>query len=136
MANFVYGKAKQNILNGNINFSSNNFKVLFTNSTYVPNQNTHQFVSDILSSSVVYRSENIQNITNVLGVVDANDFNFSLPPNTALQAAILYQVGVNDSSSILLLYIDTATGLPFPGSSQSTTVSVNWSNEASKILSL
>ena len=136
MANFVYKKAKQNILNGNINFSSNNFKVLFTSSSYTANENTDEFVSNIPSGSIVHRSENIANITNTLGVIDGNDFTFSLPPNTAIDAAVLYQVGVNDSSSILLLHIDTASGLPFPGSSQSVTVSVNWSNEASKILSL
>lgn len=136
MANFVYKKAKQNILNGNINFSSNNFKVLFTNSSYTANQNTDEFVSNIPSASIVHRSENIQNITNILGVIDGSDFSFSLSPNTSINAVVLYQVGVNDSSSILLSYVDTASGLPFPGSSQSTTVSVNWSNEVSKILSL
>lgn len=136
MANFVYKKAKENILNGNVNFSSNNFKVLFTNSSYVPNQNNDEFVSNILSSSIVHRSDNVQNISNTLGVIDANNFNFSLPSNTSINAVVLYQVGVNDSSSILLLYIDTAVGLPFSGSSQATTVSLNWSNEANKILSL
>lgn len=136
MANFVYGKAKQKILNGEIDFSSNNFKILLTNSTYSPNQNTDEFVSNITSSSIEYRSENLNNITNNLGVIDANDITFSLSANKSIDALVLYQVGVNDSSSILLLYIDTATGLPFPGSSQAVTVSINWSNEATRILSI
>lgn len=136
MANFVYGKAKQKILNGEIDFSSNNFRILLTNSTYSPNQNTDEFVSNITSSSIEYRSENLNNITNNLGVIDANDITFSLSANKSIDALVLYQVGVNDSSSILLLYIDTATGLPFPGSSQAVTVSINWSNEATRILSI
>lgn len=66
MANFVYGKAKQAILNGNFNFSSDNFKVAFVKDSYVPSQNVHEFITDIGNSNISHRSLDISNITNVL----------------------------------------------------------------------
>ena len=56
MANFIYKKAKESFLKGEINLYSNTIKVLILNNTYTPNVNTHQFVSDINSSSIEDRS--------------------------------------------------------------------------------
>jgi hypothetical protein len=136
MANFVYKKAKEAILNGEFNFSSNNFKILFLKNTYSPNENIHEFVSDIGSSNISYRSPEIQNITNTLGVIDADNLTLSLPANTSFHSIVFYQLGINDSNSRLLFYIDDSDGLPFPGSLQPITVVFNWSNEVSKILSI
>ena len=136
MANFVYKKAKEAILNGQFNFSSNNFKVLLLKNTYSPNENTDQFISDIQSSDISYRSPEIQNVTNTLGVIDANDLSLTLPANTSFDAIVLYQVGINDSNSRLLFYIEDSDGLPFPGSLEPITVVFNWNNEVSRILSI
>ncbi len=126
MANFVYGKAKQGILNGYFNFGSNNFKIALVKNTYTPSQNIHEFVSDITNEKIAFRTENIPNLTNTLGVVSSQDFVFTLPANTAFNAAVIYQVGSSDSNSRLLSYTDTATGFPFTGSQNSVIVSFDW----------
>ena len=136
MANFVYKKAKQAILNGQFNFSSNSFRVSFINNSYTPNENSHEFLSDIPSASIAHTSDNIAGITNTLGVIDAGDFNLTISANTAFNAIVFYKVGSNDADSRLLFYIDNSTGLPFSGSSEVVTVIFNWNNDINKILSI
>lgn len=136
MANFVYGKAKQGILNGQFNFSSDTFKVAFVKNTYTPSQSSDEFISDIGNAKISFRTDNIPGITNTLGVIDGTDMTFYLPANTAFNAVVFYKVGANDSSSRLLFYIDTAEGMPFPGSPDAVVIVINWNNEISKILSL
>ena len=71
MSNFVYPKTKQAILNGEINFSSNQFKVLLVDSSqYTPNQQTDEFLSDINLNARVYTTSSISNLTNTLGTID------------------------------------------------------------------
>lgn len=136
MANFVYGKAKQNILNGNVKFSSNQFKVLFVSTDYIPNESLHEFVSDIPSSAIKYRTYFLNNISNTLGTVDADDVLVTIPAQTPFNAIILYQMGATDADSLLLFYIDTANGLPYPGSENETQVILEWNNDSVKILSI
>jgi|694.fasta_scaffold09395_16 hypothetical protein len=126
MANFVYGKAKQALLNGGFNFSSNNFKVALVKSSYTPSQNVHEFLSDISNANIAYVTENIPSLVNNLGVVNSQDFVFTLPENTAFNAAVIYQVGSSQSNSRLLSYTDTASGFPFTGSQNSVTVAFDW----------
>ena len=59
MANFVYKKAKESLLNGEFNLSSNNLKVLLIDkSLYTPNENSDQYISDIPAGAIKKRSNN------------------------------------------------------------------------------
>jgi hypothetical protein len=136
MANFVYGKAKESLLNGQINVSSNGLKILLVNSSYVPSANSDQYVSNINPTYIKNRSALIQNITNTLGVLNADDVMITNHDGSAFKAIVLYQNGTSDSDSRLIAYIDTSTGLPFDGVNFSLPVTIIWSNDLSKILSL
>ena len=136
MANFVYGKAKQALLNGQINVLSNSLKILIVDSSYVPSANSDQYVSNINPSYIKNRSAIIQNITNTLGVLDADDITILEHDGAAFKAIVLYENGISDSDSRLIAYIDTSIGLPFAGVNFSLPVTINWSNDLSKILSL
>lgn len=135
MANFVYGKAKQALLNGQINVLSNSLKILIVDSSYVPSANSDQYVSNINPSYIKNRSA-IQNITNTLGVLDADDITILEHDGAAFKAIVLYENGISDSDSKLIAYIDTSIGLPFAGVNFSLPVTIIWSNDLSKILSL
>lgn len=136
MANFVYSKAKQALLNGEINVSAANYQVaLLKSSEYSANQLNDQFVSEIPANAIVGRSNNISNVTNVNGILDANDVSID-HDGTAFDSIIVYQVGLSDSSSRLFFYIDNSIGLPFEGSNSSLIVTINWSDTANKILAL
>lgn len=136
MANFVYGKAKQALLNGQINVLSNSLKILIVDSSYVPSANSDQYVSNINPSYIKNRSAIIQNVTNTLGVLDADDITIIEHDGSAFKAIVLYENGISDSDSRLIAYIDTSIGLPFAGVNFSLPVTIIWSNDLSKILSL
>ncbi len=137
MANFVYGKAKQAILNGNVNFSSDNFKLLFVDtSVYTVNQNSDEFVSNISNSAIKARSANLSSVTNTLGTVDADNVLLQDYSGASFQAIVMYQVGTSDSNSRLISYIDTSDGLPFNGTNSLIPVTIVWSDLSTKILSL
>lgn len=136
MSNFVYKKAKEAMLKGDIDLQTNNLKVLLVNSSYVPNQNSDNFVSDINSNYIKARSSSISNVTVSLGVLDADDIVISNYSGAAFNAVVLYQDSGSDSSSILITYIDTSDGLPFSGVNTNTNITIAWSNTVNKILSL
>jgi hypothetical protein len=47
MASFVYNKAKESFGKGELAWTTDTFKVSLHTSTYTPNQDTHQFYSDL-----------------------------------------------------------------------------------------
>jgi len=136
VANAVYTKAKQSLLNGEINTNSSNYRVIFLDTNiYTPNMSSDQYVSDIPSNAIKAVSENLNNVTSTNGVLDADDLNVQ-HDGSAFEAMIIYQVGSSDSNSRLIVYIDDSEGLPFAGSNSSLAITIFWSNTISKILSL
>ena len=136
MANFIYKKAKETMLNGQININSTNLKILFVNSSnYFPNQDTNQFLSDIPSNARVYTSTTISNVSTNLGVLDANDLVINYE-GAAFQAIVLYQSGNTDQDSRLISFIDTSEGLPFAQTSESVNLSIQWDNSSTKIITI
>lgn len=137
MPNAIYGKAKESLFKGEINISSNPLRVLLVDtSQYSVSINVHQFVSDITPAAIKKRSTNLLNLTNILGVIDADNLIIEDHDGSAFNAIILYQYHVNDSSARLIAYIDTADSLPFDGSSSSIPITIVWDNGPNKIISL
>lgn len=136
MANFIYKKAKESFLKGEINLYSNTIKVLILNNSYTPNVETHQYVSDINSSYIEGRSSALTNKTVTSGVFDADDLNIPDYSGNSFKALALYVDSGTDSTSRLIAYIDTSTGLPFSTVNTSATVTIVWNNDSTKIISL
>ena len=136
MANFIYGKAKQAMLSGDIDLGSTNLKVAFIKTTlYTPSQNIHEFLSDIPTAAIVYKSSALQNVSNTLGVLDADDISITYN-GSAFEAIVLYQYGTSDSDSRLIAFVDTSEGLPFPGTLDASSLLLLWNNTSTKIISL
>lgn len=137
MPNFIYGKAKESLFKGEINLLSNFIKVLFIDSqNYTPAQNIDQFVSDVPESAIKKRSNPLQNVTNNLGVIDAQDLVEIDYSGSPFDALILYLDHADDSSARLLAYIDSSVGLPFSGSSSVIPVTIVWDNGPTKIIAI
>lgn len=135
MANGLYDKAREAFLDGNLSWATDNIKVVLVDDTYVANLATHEFLSDITNSSRVSVSNLLTNKQSTNGVADADDVSFSLVPNNRqVKALIIYQQNVDEPSSKLIAYIDTATGLPFVGNGGNITL--QWDNGANKIFKL
>jgi hypothetical protein len=113
MSNFIYKKAKQALLNGQIS-AGNSIKVAFLDtSIYTANENSDEFISDIPSSAIKHRSNALENVTSLLGTLDANDLLVDGYSGQPFQAIALYQSGSSDNNSRLICYIDDSEGLPF-----------------------
>lgn len=136
MANFVYKKAKESMLSGEINLSTNSLKVAFIDtSLYTPNQNTDEFLSTVPTAAKKYRSAALSNVSNDLGVLDADDLIIT-HDGTSFSAIVFYQYGTADSDSRLIAFIDDSEGLPFTGTSESSEMILQWNNSSTKIISL
>lgn len=136
MANFIYSKAKQDILNGVIDFSSNTFAVAFLKTSYIPIQETEHYLSDILNADFVYKRADISNVTNILGVIDASNIIVEQYSGEPFASIVMYKVGSTDQNSNLIFFINDSVGLPFSGALEPLLLLVEWSNLSSKILSL
>ena len=134
--NFIYGKAKEALLNGQFNVSSDTLKVLLVTQSYVPNQNVDQFVSNISNSHIKVRTGALSGVTSTLGVLDASNLTYSNYDGTSFHALVIYKDTGSDNTSRLLAYIDSANGIPFLGINETTDITINWSNGSSKIISL
>jgi hypothetical protein len=136
MANFIYKKAKEAFLNGDIDVNANQLKVLFLkNSEYTPNQNTDEYVSAVPANAIVARSEAITSISSENGILDADDLTITNYSGAAFDAFAMYQHHASDAQARLIFYIDTSSGLPFEGSNSVSSVTIFWSDESTKILS-
>jgi hypothetical protein len=137
MANFIYKKAKQALLNGQINVLNNQLKVLLLNGPeYSPNENSDEFVSNIPANSIVTRSEAVTNVTSANGILDADNVTITGYNGAAFDAVVLYQYSPSDSDARLIFYIDTSDGLPFAGLNTVNSITIFWNDNSEKILSL
>lgn len=136
MANAKYGKGAEAFGNGGINWGSDTIKALLIDTaSYTLGINTHDNLDDIPGGARVGTAVTLSSKTNTLGVLDAADISFTgLTSAPSIEAMVIYKDTGVESTSTLIAYIDTATGLPVSaGASQ---VDVTWDNGANKILAL
>jgi hypothetical protein len=111
MANALYPKAKEAFLNASINMSSNTIVIALIDTGVYTYNTSHQFRSDI-SNSAVISSATLANKTTTNGVFDADDATFSSVTGANCEALVIFQDTGVQSTSRLIAYIDSATGLP------------------------
>ncbi len=135
MANALYDKGRQAFLDGDIDWTANNIKcVLVDTNDYTVNLATHDNLDDIPSGARVATSANLTGKTSTDGVADADDVTFTSVTGDQSEALVIYQDTGTESTSKLIAYIDTATGLPVtPGGGN---ITVTWSNGSSRIFKL
>ena len=113
MANALYDLGRESFLKGEISWSSDNIKtVLVDTATYTVNLATDQFLSDIALGERVATSANLATKTTVAGAADAADVTFTAVTGDISEALVIYQDSGTATTSRLIAYIDTATGLP------------------------
>ena len=133
MANALYSKAKEAFLNGSINMLANTITVALVDTAYYSFANTHQYRSEVSNTAVV-STATLANKTIANGVFDADDAVFTSVSGSNCEALIFFQDTGVQSTSRLIAYVDTATGLPIqPNGSD---ISVIFSSGTSRIFSL
>lgn len=135
MANGLYDKGREGVLDGSISWPTDNIKaVLVDTGLYTANLATHQNLSDIPSGARVATSGNLASKTSTGGVADAADVTFVAVTGATVEAIAIYKDTGTASTSRLLAYIDTGTGLPVTPNGGDITV--QWSNAANRIFKL
>lgn len=135
MANALYDNGRRRFLEGQIAWLTDTIRaVLIDTANYTVNLATHQFLSDIPAAARVATSPALANKTSTAGVADADDVTFTGVSGASVEAIVLYKDTGADTTSPLIAYIDTATGLPFTPSGGD--VIIQWDNGPNKIFKL
>jgi len=135
MANALFDKARQRFLEGQFNWNTDTIKAaLVDTGTYTPNLSAHEFLSDISSGARVAMSGAFTGKTTTGGAADANDITYTSVTGPSIEAIVIFKDTGTDSTSPLIAYIDTATGLPITPNGGD--IIVTWDNGANKIFKL
>lgn len=135
MANALFDKARQRFLEGQFNWNTDTIKAaLVDTGTYTPNLSAHEFLSDISSGARIAMSGAFTGKTTTGGAADANDITYTSVTGPSIEAIVIFKDTGTDSTSPLIAYIDTATGLPITPNGGD--IIVTWDNGANKIFKL
>jgi hypothetical protein len=135
MANSLYTKAKQGLIDGSIDLDTDDIRVILVDGAdYTPNLANHDNLDDIPAGARVAVSGALQNKSVTDGVFDADDIVIASVSGDQFEYLVLYQHTGVESTSRLILLIDSATGLPCtPNGSD---ITVQWASGADKIFRL
>ena len=135
MANALYDFGRQGFLEGTIDWDTDTIKaVLVDTALYTVNLATHDNLDDVPAGARIATSGALGSKTVTAGVADAADATFTAVTGASIEAIVLYKDTGVESTSRLIAYIDTATGLPVTPSGGDITVA--WDNGANKIFKL
>jgi hypothetical protein len=135
MANALYDTGRAAFLGADVDWLVDNIKaVLVDSADYTVNLATHQFLSDIAAIGRVATSGNFGTKSATAGVADAADITFTAVTGDPSEVLVIYKDTGTATTSQLIAYIDTATGLPVTPNGGDITVT--WDNGANKIFKL
>lgn len=130
--NTSYPKGMEKLLSGSINVPTDTIKAALLPNAYTYSA-SHEFLSQL--GARVGTDQSLANKSVTDGVLDADDLDFgNLPPGDTIKAIVLYKDTGNASTSPVLLYIDTATGLPM--TTNGGAITVPWDSGVKKIARL
>lgn len=135
MSNALFDAGREGILDRTIDMTASTIKVaLVRGYTFSA---AHKFLSDLTGAggSVVGSAVALASKTYTSGVLDAADTTFpTVASGAAIPALVIYNDTGTASTSRLVAYIDTATGLPVtPGGGDEL---ITWDNGTNKIFKL
>ena len=132
MANTLYDFARQRFLEGQFNWLTDTIKIyLVDSSSYTVNTATHQYLSDISSSARIAGPVTLTAKSTTGGAADGADVTFTAVSGASIEAIVIVSDSGSESTSPLIAYIDTATGLPITPNGGD--IIVTWDNGTNKI---
>ena len=135
MSNALYSKGREGFLDGSIDWDTNDIRcILVDTADYTVNLATHDNLDDIAAGARVAVSGALANKSVTDGVADADDVTFSAVSGDESEALVIYKHTGTESTSRLIAYIDTATGLPVTPSGGD--IVIKWSSGDDKIFKL
>ncbi len=131
----LYDKGREGFLDGSINWASDTIKtVLIDSGTYTVNLATHNFLNEVAAGSRIGTPQTLGSKTVTAGVADAADATFPTVTGATAEAILIYKDTGVETTSRIIAYIDTGTGLPVTPNGGDITV--QWDNGANRIFKL
>ena len=136
MANFMYDRAKQGFLSGEIDLTTDTIKVILIDvADYTANSATDEDLADVPAGARVATSGALASKTVTDGVFDAADVTLSSVSGDTSEALVIFQDTGVEGTSLLIAYIDTvSSGLPVTPNGGDITI--QWDSGANKIFAL
>lgn len=132
MANDLYTKGGNKILQKQIDVLTDTLKVAIVKSAYTPDLVNHEFLSDLGAN--VLNSQTLANRSLTGRVFNADDVSFVVSAGETVAYVVLYKdMGTAATSPLIALY-DTITYFPFV--TNGANVDIKWSDGAYKVLSI
>lgn len=132
MANTLFDFARQRFLEAQINWMTDTIKaILVDTGAYTPQTAVHQYLSDIPTSARIAGPVTLTSKATTGGAADAADCTFTSVTGPSIEAIVIYVDTGTESTSPLIAYIDTATGLPITPNGGD--IIVTWDNGTNKI---
>lgn len=133
--NALYTKAKDAILKGEIDLITDSIKaVLIDAGAYTNNIVADQFLSDIPAGARVATSPDLTGKVVSGGVFIADGATLTAVTGAQSEALVLYKDTGTETTSQLLVYIDTATYLPITPNGGD--IIIDWNGGTGEILSI
>ena len=135
MANALYDHGREGFLDGSIDWDTDDIRCILVDAAdYTVDLALHDNLDDIPAAARVAVSGALTSKTVDGGVADAADITFTSVTGDQCEAIVIYKHTGTESTSRLIAYIDSATGLPVTPNGGDITV--QWDSGASKMFKL
>jgi len=135
MTNAIYTKAKEQMLQAGIDLINTPVKAILVDTlNYSVNLATHVNLTDVGEVARTAISPVLTNKVVTDGIFDADNVTFPEVTGNQSEAIILYLETGLEETSLLIAYIDTATGLPITPNGGD--IVIQWDDGANKIFKL
>jgi len=125
MANAIYPKFLEQILQGGVNLSSANIKAVLVDLADYTYSSAHEFLTSVPGAARVATSANLGTKTFTNGMFDTADTTFTAATGDQSEAVILYVDTGTEATSRLIVFRDAGvTGLPVTPNGGDITVAV------------
>lgn len=135
MANALFDSGREGFLAGNLDWDADTIKdILVDHGTDTPAPTTDDNLDDIFAGARVATSGAFTSKTTTDGVADAADVTHSAVSGATIESIVIYKDSGVESTSTLIAFIDTATGLP--ATPNGGDITVQWDSGSNKIFKL
>ena len=141
MANSLYDKGRQRFLEAQLNWLTDDIKVVMVDTGTYTYASTHEYFASIPPEARITAPTTLTNKTSTNGAADAQDVTFAAVNGPSIEALVIYRevlgadgITPDEAASPLIAYIDTATGLPITPNGGD--IIVTWDNGINKIFRL
>lgn len=138
MANTLYNDCRKQFLEAQINWDTDDIKVILIKTSEYTFSPSHTLLTDVPALARSFTTaQTMTTSTTTDGAADADDVTFSaVEAGHQVGAILIYKqlAGGTPSDTLLLAYLDTATGLPI--TTNGGDIIVTWDNGINRIFRL